>query len=50
MAPNKLPAFIISCAIVLITVIGGIVCAIFGLAMFVTYAIRYIKDERKRWK
>ena len=50
MVPNEIPAFIVSCAIVSVTVIGGIICAIFGIAMFVTYAIGYIKDERKKWK
>ena len=50
MAPNELPAFIISCAIVSVITIGGVIFAIFGIAMFVTYAIGFIKDERKKWK
>lgn len=50
MVPSEIPAFIFSCAIVSVITIGGVIFAIFGIAMFITYAIGYIKDERKRWK
>ncbi len=47
---SDLAGYILACAVTATLAISAIIFAIFAIAMFVTFAIGYIKNERKNWR